>query len=248
MKIKLPSRIKSSDFYLYIENQSAWPDWFVNAVVKYSLAMLSDRVNDRPRCDRTIQIKSKLGSSTGYATYKRINVNMSRKPLIPTMYPYADGYSRYKWITKRPVYSHAEMFVVFVAHEISHWYQASPYRVPKLPNGNDNNAKCESIACRESHRVLVAWRRDRFKVLRSALAKHRKKQKADRQRQLKDENRRRLRNSTEFKLQQAEKKLAEWEMKERKAKRFQATYRRKIRSLNAAITRKRNAKNEGSQQ
>lgn len=101
---------------------------------------------------------------------------------------------------------------------------------------------------RKSFGVVRAWREwGRDEVMRGYLRCLRLMRESQRERMSIEAARKSVKDSTEHKIEKAEAKLAEWEKKRDHAETYIAKYRRKLRALRAAQTRKQNAAAKGGE-
>ncbi|MCC6323000.1 MAG: hypothetical protein IT438_16370 [Phycisphaerales bacterium] len=200
---------------LTIVNRSQWPNWFVKPVCNWIVR--------RAGIDWDYQITLPSYANTkdlcgrGWRQGQRSRINRRIQP--PGGWPWYRPYYPYTWSAKREMRNRVEAFVHLIAHEAWHAIDHHPDR-----QTDEMNAERFGDECVEAFREW--WPVARARIMAGL--------RADRQRRVLAK----IGPTPDDKMAKAESMLAAWERKRDAAERRCAKYRRKIRALRAAQTRR----------
>jgi len=228
---------------LSIDNRSEWPTEFLALVAGWVASELPCDPKSLKFVMQGIGTKGRRGLA--YLDGGQFNCACHRR-----VGGRIEKYRKYNHATEFEIRTSVESLVHIIAHEMYHttregtsWFardREDYLRTGKMgATERYNRSRGEVMTDRKAFAVVEAWRAGgRAKVLAGYRKVVRKEQQRTRQRMKIEQAKKVEKNSTEYKLEQANKKLAEWEAKIAHAEKFAAKYRRKIRSLRGAQTRK----------
>lgn len=230
--------------HIAVIDSCRWPSWFVRPVLEW----LTRKVDFRVR-GIVLTLRHTERLRHGHAGGCRATISTQRCPAGP--WPKTESYWRYKWAERKELRNALEQFVHIVAHELRH-LDRDNRGISR--QGREHDADHWAFQRVDDFRrlwpdmrrkILEKHRTDRActkaREVKAAAAKEAKetKQRATAEaRTAREKAQKAVDGTTEAKLEKAEAKLAEWLKRARHAETHAKKYRRKIRALHAAQTRK----------
>jgi hypothetical protein len=207
---------------LVLKNTSDWPDWFAKAVMHWLIPKLKTYYGTV-----TVNLRNTTRMSHGHAIYRSTFTTCSVQRRIPNeKFPRTVNYGRYVWSKDITVNNRLEYFVRLVAHEFRHLCRENT-GISK--EGREHDA--EYWAEQRIAEFREVWPEMRAKYM----AKERANRAAKKAKQTAP-----VEDSTFVKLRHATEQLKKWEKKQTHTQTHIKKWKRKIRALNAAVTRKQN--------
>ena len=205
-------------------NRSRWPDIFVKHIARFCAQKTG--VSKKGRYGFTVKRASyrQRWSGRGGITFGRMS--LPRRAYGPDFFPYQSGYSTYKWVNKKPLYSMGELFLMVIAHEMTHATDGNPLNF-RDGSSNYDMATCENHTHHRAHDIVEMYRKDRVKIMRrirAEMRKAREKAKVKKRKPTTDEKR--------AKSLAAQKR---WERKLKLAQTKVAKYKRSVSACDRAI-------------
>ncbi len=221
-----------------IRDGCQWPPWFIDEVVRF----VARRMEELPTF--LIEVNGASYGAGGRAWFgsQFVRLRIARRGRIQCGdYRYRDGHASLNW---REIETRAQNIVYLVAHELRHLCECNRRIIRKGGESRRNLYGGELDANRHGIDAVVAWKAEWPKVravLTKRARKERERYRRERMRFRRQNESKRRRNTTASKLQRAEQLLAKWERERERCDRKVAKYKRSIRSLRGAMTRKRKA-------
>ena len=233
-------------------NRSRWSDVFVKHVARFcaqktgiakrardvygELTFGSGGINFRNREHHysfTVQRATYDHTYCGRGGVKKGRMMLHRRAYGASHFPCDDGYWTYKWIGKKPLHSMCEMFVMLMAHEMTHSTDGAieNFRVRGTRRNNYDRATCENHTHHRAHDIVEMYRKERKNIMRRVLAELR--------RERAKQKKKRRRSTTKEKRAKSQANLKRWERKLKLAKTKVAKYKRSVSACDRAIAAKR---------
>ena len=218
-------------FRISIVNRSRWPNWFVHPMARW--------IAERAGIAWAYRLELPNASVwAGRGGYNGSRCRVPRKGYARDgKYPALITETRFKTLKQaHEVRSAMESWVYLVAHEM---YHATGGARHKHRKGGRTNVYMMEYQCNEFANKCVEAFRAEWPALRDSMMHGLRMSRARRLRRTRrKQEQSEERGSHSFKMEHARAKLAEWEAKRARCETFISRYRRSIRSLNAAETRR----------
>ena len=229
-------------------NRSRWPDIFVKHIARFCAQKtgIAKRHRDGGELSfmgrgkgigfRSHHYKFTVQRATYGQTYrgrggvKAGRMLLHRRAYGASHFPCEDGYATYKWIGKKPLNSMIEMFVMLMAHEMTHSTDGAIENFYDRRAGQYDRAGCENHTHHRGHAIVEMYRKDRVKIMRRIRAEMRK---------AREKAKAKKRPSTEEKRAKSQAYLTRWERKLKLATTKVAKYKRSVSACDRAIAAKR---------
>jgi hypothetical protein len=180
----------------------------------------------------TVQRATYTATYRGLGGVKNGRMMLHRRAYGASHFPCEDGYATYKWIGKKPLHSMVEMFVMLMAHEMTHSTDGAINNFTLHGRRNNyDHATCENHTHHRSHDIVEMYRKERKNIMRRVLAELR--------RERAKQKKKRRRSTTKEKRAKSQANLKRWERKLKLAKTKVAKYKRSVSACDRAIAAKR---------